>query len=66
MSHSLLSCGKGDVPDIVGHKNVQLSAVIVSDILDSDHLTVIFHLMDHVRTRNFSNPVDKFTVSERF
>jgi hypothetical protein len=39
---------------------------IVSDILDSDHLTVVFHLLDHIRTRNVSDPVDKFTDSERF
>jgi hypothetical protein len=32
--------GNGDVLDIVVHKNVRLSEVIVSDILDSDHLTI--------------------------
>jgi hypothetical protein len=40
----------GDVLDIVVHKNIRLSNVIVSDILDSHHLTIIFHILDHVRT----------------
>jgi hypothetical protein len=53
--------GNGDVLDIVVHKNVRLSEVSVSDILDSDHLPVIFHLLDHIRTRNLSDPVDNFT-----
>jgi hypothetical protein len=48
--------------DIVVHKNVPLSEVTVSDILDSDHLPIVFHLLDHARTRNLSDLVDKFTV----
>jgi hypothetical protein len=56
----------GDVFDIVVHKNIRLSEVIVSDILDSDQLPVIFNSLDHVRTRNLSEPVDKFTDWERF
>jgi hypothetical protein len=36
------------------------------DILDSDHLPVIFHLLDHVRTRNLLDLVDKFTDWEQF
>jgi hypothetical protein len=35
--------GNGDVLDIVVHRNIRLSNVIVSDILDSDHLPIIFH-----------------------
>jgi hypothetical protein len=58
--------GKGDTLDIILHKHVRLSEVIVSDILDSDHLTIVFHLLDHIRTRNRSGPVDKFTDCERF
>jgi hypothetical protein len=58
--------GNGDVLDIVVHKNVCLSEIIVSDILDSDHLLVILHLLDHVRTRNLLDPVDNFTNWERF
>jgi hypothetical protein len=48
------------VLNIVVHKNFWLSEVIVSNILDSDHLPV-FHLLGHVRTRNLSGPVAKFT-----
>jgi hypothetical protein len=58
--------GNGDMLDIVVHKNFWLSEVIVSDILDSDHLPITFHLLDHVRARNLSDPVDKFTDWERF
>jgi hypothetical protein len=35
--------GNGDMFDIVAHKNVWLSEVTVSDILDSDHLPIVFH-----------------------
>jgi hypothetical protein len=49
------------VIDIFVHKNVRLSELIVSDILDSYHLSIVFHLLDHIRTRNLSEPVDKFT-----
>jgi hypothetical protein len=55
MSHSLLS---GDLFNIFVQKNVRVSQVTVSDILGSDHLPTIFHLLDHVRTRNRSDPVD--------
>jgi hypothetical protein len=44
--------GNGDVLDIVVHKNIRLSNVIVSDILLSDHQPIIFHILDHVRTKN--------------
>jgi hypothetical protein len=58
--------GNGDVLDIVVHKNVLLSEVIVSDILDSDHLPILLHLLDRLRTRNPSDPVDGFKDWERF
>jgi hypothetical protein len=58
--------GNGITLGIVVHRNVQLSEVIVSDILDSDHLPIIYHILDHVRTRNPSDPVDKFTDCKRF
>jgi hypothetical protein len=38
----------GDVLDIVVHQNIRVSNVIVSDILDSDHLPVIFHRLGSV------------------
>jgi hypothetical protein len=58
--------GNGDVLDIVVHKNTELSNVIVSDILDSDHLPILFDILDHVRIQNFSAPTEKFTDWERF
>jgi hypothetical protein len=58
--------GNGDESVFIVHKNVRLSEVIVSDILDSDHLPIVFHLRDHIRTRNMSELVDKFAESERF
>jgi hypothetical protein len=57
--------GNGDVLNIVAHKNVPLSDVIASDILDSDHLPIILHLLDHIRSRNLLDLVDKFTDWER-
>jgi hypothetical protein len=58
--------GNGDVLDIVVHKNIRVSDDIVYDILDSDHLPIIFHILDHVIIRNLSEPVKKFTDWERF
>jgi hypothetical protein len=58
--------GNGDVLDIVVHKNIRLSNVIVSDILDTEHLPIIFHILDHVRTKTISAPLDKITDWERF
>jgi hypothetical protein len=49
----------GDILDIVVHQNIRLSSVAVSDILDSDHLPVMFHILDHVKIRNFSEPIKK-------
>jgi hypothetical protein len=40
-----------------------VSNVIVTDtnILGSDHIPVIFHILDHVKVRNLSEPIEKFT-----
>jgi endonuclease/exonuclease/phosphatase family metal-dependent hydrolase len=48
----------GDVLDIMVHKNIRLSNVVVSDILYSDHLKIVFHILDHVRTKNVSEPLE--------
>jgi hypothetical protein len=53
--------GTGDVRDIVVHKNIRISNFTVSDILDSGHLLIIFHILDHVKTQNASTPLQKFT-----
>ncbi|PNF40098.1 hypothetical protein B7P43_G10711 [Cryptotermes secundus] len=58
--------GNGDVLDIVVHKNIRMSDVIVSDVLDSDHLPIVFHILDHGKIRNLSDPIEKFTDWERF
>jgi hypothetical protein len=42
----------GDVLDIVIHQNIRLSGVIVSGILDSDHVSALFCTLDHVQTNN--------------
>jgi hypothetical protein len=58
--------GNGDVLDIVVYKNIRLSNVIGYDILDSDHLPILFHILDHERTKNFSARTEKLTDWERF
>jgi hypothetical protein len=58
--------GNGDVLDIVVHKNIWLSEVIVSDNMDSDKLPVVFHLLNHVRAENLWDSVGKFKYWERF
>jgi hypothetical protein len=58
--------GNGDMLDIVVHQNIRVSYVTVSDILDSDHLPIIFHILEHVKIRNLSEPIEKFTVWDRF
>ena len=36
------------------------------DILNPDHLQVIFRLLDHISVKDDSGPVEKFTDSENF
>jgi hypothetical protein len=55
------SDGRGDVLDIVVHQNVRLSQIIVTDILDSDHLPIMFTILDPVRRREALNPVETLT-----
>jgi hypothetical protein len=54
------------VIDIVVHQNIRLSDVTVSDILDSDNLPIIFHILDHVKIWNLSKPTETFTDWDRF
>jgi hypothetical protein len=58
--------GRGDVLDIVVHKDVVLSEVRVLDIVDSDHLPIVFCILDHVKARGIFDPVKKFRDWERF
>jgi hypothetical protein len=34
--------------------------------LDSDHLPIIFHILDHVKIRNLSEPIEKFRDWDQF
>jgi hypothetical protein len=47
-------------------RNIRLSEVTVSDILDSDHQPIALHLLEHITIKNLSDPVDKFRYCERF
>jgi hypothetical protein len=57
--------GNGDVLDIVVHQNAWLSEIIVSVVLGSDLLPIVFHILGHVRTTNLSDPIKKSTDRER-
>jgi hypothetical protein len=54
------------IVDIVVHQIIRVSRVIVTDILDSDHLPTVFHILDHVSIRNLSQSVEKFNDWDRF
>jgi hypothetical protein len=58
--------GNGDMFDNVVHQNIRLPGVTASDILDSDHLPIIFYILNHGKVRNLSEPIEKFTDWERF
>jgi hypothetical protein len=54
------------VLDIVVHQDIGLSHIIVYDILDSHHLPIVFHILDHGTTKKLSEPLEKFTDCELF
>jgi hypothetical protein len=58
--------GNGYVLDIVVHKNIRLSDVTVSEILDSGHLPIILHILDHVRTKQISNHLKNLQIGSDF
>jgi hypothetical protein len=43
--------GRGDVLDIVVHKDIRLSEVRVLDFMDSDHLPIMFCILDRIKAR---------------
>jgi hypothetical protein len=51
--------GRGDVLDIVVHQNVRLSEDVVTNILVSYHLPIMFSILDPVRRRDALVPVEK-------
>jgi hypothetical protein len=61
MPNALLPSRKWDVLDIVVHRNIRLTNYIVSDILDSDHLSIAFHILDHVTTTKLSERTETIT-----
>jgi endonuclease/exonuclease/phosphatase family metal-dependent hydrolase len=58
--------GNGDVLDIVVHRNVRICDVNVSEILDSDHLPILFHMLDHISAGDISASVETHTYWARF
>jgi hypothetical protein len=50
----------------VVHKDVRLSEVRVLDIMDSDHLLIMFCILEHIKAREILYPFEKFTDRERF
>jgi hypothetical protein len=48
------------VLDILFHHNIRLSYVSVSDILDSDQLPIVFHILDLVTTNKLLEPPEKW------
>jgi hypothetical protein len=48
------------------HKNITLSDIIASEILDSDHLPIMFHIMHHFGTKQISEPLENFKNWEQF
>jgi hypothetical protein len=53
--------GNRDVVDVGVHKII-LSNVTVSDILDSDHFPVVFHILHHVKTTKFSHIIENVQI----
>jgi hypothetical protein len=51
--------GRGYVLNSVVHQNVQWSEIIVTEVLDSDHLPVMVSIVDHVRARDVLDPTEK-------
>jgi hypothetical protein len=61
MLYAYTSAGICDDLYIVVHQSVRLLEVIVTDILDSDHLLIMFSNLDSVRTSVALDPVKDIT-----
>jgi hypothetical protein len=57
---------RGDVLDVVVRQNVRPSEVTVTDTLDSDHLPIMFSILEPVRTRKALDPVENLIHWELF
>jgi hypothetical protein len=58
--------GIGDMLDIVVRQNIRVSDIIVCDILHADQQPILFHILEHLKIRNLSEPIEKFTDWDRF
>jgi hypothetical protein len=58
--------GRGDFLDILVRQNVRLTEIFVTDVLNSDHLPVMFNILDPLRTRESLDPVEKLRDCELF
>jgi hypothetical protein len=58
--------GRGDVLDIVAHKDVRLSEVRYLDITDSDHLPIMFFIVDHIKAWEILDPVENSHTGSDF
>jgi len=58
--------GNADVFDTVVYRNVRLSDFTDSDVQNSDHLPIVFHILHHVSAMDILAPVEINTDSERF
>jgi hypothetical protein len=56
----------GNVLGFLVHQNIRVSDIIVSDILDSYHLPIILHILDHIRIRNLSDPIKNSQIGFGF
>jgi hypothetical protein len=54
--------GNNDVLDIVVYQNIRLSHASVFEILDSDPLQIVFHILYNVTTNQLLEPLENFTA----
>jgi hypothetical protein len=57
--------GDGDVLNIMIHQNIRVTDVL-SLIFWIHHLPIIFHILDHVKIMNLSEPIEKLTDLDQF
>jgi hypothetical protein len=58
--------GRGDVLDIAEYQNIRLSEVTATDTLDSNHLPIIFSILNTVKPRKAFGHVEELTDWELF
>jgi hypothetical protein len=49
--------GRGDVLDILVHKDIRLSEVRFLDIMNSEYIPIMFCILDHIKAREILDPV---------